>query len=351
MAKIIDRRNKSMGGNDKRLVSNITGIAIHYSATAQGHTASFENHWKNARGWNTGGYHEVVLLNGDVELNYNADTISNGVYGHNSKIYNICYVGDGKPNEKQLKTLKERANYNRKRFGLSANAVKGHREFSGQSTSCPGLGMGEFRKSLTGAASSNQTATDHTKEKKSKWVPVSGNWTEQTLKKWDYGKPVKQLQKLLGVKDDGYFGSDTESAVKIAQKSAKIAIDGLAGKDTYKALNDTPKSNMTVDGKWGTDVTKGLQRYFKTPVDGKLSGQLQNVVTSALYSNTAAFGSGGSVVVRALQKFLGEKVDGLLGPATIRALQSYLGTPVDGRLSKVSPMVKELQRRLNAGTF
>src|SRR5690625_1153233 len=152
MANVIDRRNKSMGGGDKRSVSNIQNIAIHYSATAQGNTASFENFWKNTHGWNTGGYHEVVLLNGDVELNYNADTISNGVGGQNTRMYNICYVGAGVPNAAQLKTLKERANYNRNRFGLSANAVRGHRVFSGQSTNCPGLTMGNFRKALGGAS-------------------------------------------------------------------------------------------------------------------------------------------------------------------------------------------------------
>src|SRR5690625_1592362 len=149
MANIIDRRNKSMGGGDKRSVSNIVNIAIHYSATAQGNTASFERFWKGTHGWNTGGYHEVVLLNGDVELNYNADTISNGVGGQNTRMYNICYVGNGQPNAAQLKTLRERVNYNRNRFNLSVNDVKGHREFSGQSTACPALNMSNFRKSLS----------------------------------------------------------------------------------------------------------------------------------------------------------------------------------------------------------
>lgn len=43
------------------------------------------------------------------------------------------------------------------------------------------------------------------------------------------------------------------------------------------------------------------------------------------------------------------KVDGKLGPKTISELQRYLGTPVDGKISEVSPMVKELQKRLNQG--
>src|SRR5699024_10853357 len=141
-------------------------------------------------------------------------------------------------------------------------------------------------------------------------------------------------------------------AVKKAQKKHGVAVDGTPGPDTYKALTKKSKgANIKVDGKWGTDVTKGLQRVFGTPVDGKLSGQLKNSVTNALYSNTATFGGGGSVVVRAMQKKLGVTADGLLGPSSIRALQKRMGTPVDGKLSKVSPMVKELQRRLNKGTF
>lgn len=187
------------------------------------------------------------------------------------------------------------------------------------------------------------------KKQKKKWNNVGKKWTGQTLVKNDKGGAVKQLQKLVGVKADGYFGADTLGAVRKAQKDAGIAVDGMAGKATYNALKGGKSSGMSIDGKWGIDVTKGLQRVFGTPVDGKLSGQSKNTVTNALYSNTAVFGSGGSVVIKALQKKLGVTADGLLGPSTIRALQKRLGTPVDGKLSKVSPMVKELQKRLNKG--
>lgn len=150
--------------------------------------------------------------------------------------------------------------------------------------------------------------------------------------------------------------SDISSWVKTSDVEVVKSSSNKPTTGTSKPPKENNKANLTVDGKWGKDVTRWLQRYFETPVDGKLSGQLKNVVTNALYGNTASFGSGGSVVIKALQRYLNTKgfnltVDGLLGPATIEALQSYLGTPVDGRLSKVSPMVKALQRRLNAGTF
>lgn len=111
------------------------------------------------------------------------------------------------------------------------------------------------------------------------------------------------------------------------------------------------KSNLTVDGKWGKSTTRALQKALGTPVDGIISKQPRNSVSQSLYSNTVSFGSGGSNVIVALQNKIKVSADGKLGPATVRALQKYLGTPVDGVLSRPSVVVKELQKRLNKGTF
>src|SRR5690625_1737064 len=236
MAKIIDRRNKSMGGGDKRSIRNIQNIAIHYSATAQGNTASFERFWKNTNGWNTGGYHEVVLLNGDVELNYNADTISNGVGGQNTRMYNICYVGAGVPNAAQLKTLKERANYNRNRFGLSANAVRGHREYSGQSTSCPGLNMGDFRKSLDGAST--------VKPSKPKVKPAKTTSGNLGLVDWMKSKKMdssfnnrKKLASKHGISN--YKGTAAQNNSLLAKLRS--------GKPSNSTQNTSKKGNQTTN--------------------------------------------------------------------------------------------------------
>src|SRR5690625_2635208 len=141
MAKIIDRRKNAIGGHSKRSVNQIKNIAVHYSATATGNSDAFERFWKNSRGWQTGGYHEVVLLNGDVELNYDPTVISNGVYGHNTSTYNICYVGNGQPNAKQLATLRKRVKRAKSAYKVVDSNIKGHREFSGQSTACPAVNV------------------------------------------------------------------------------------------------------------------------------------------------------------------------------------------------------------------
>src|SRR5690625_2203716 len=151
----------------------------------------------------------------------------------------------------------------------------------------------------------------------------------------------------------GITWSDFISLVKDEKPSKK---SGKIPKPKTKIASTTvpkkPSAKLTVDGKWGPDTTRALQRALGTPVDGIISNQLRNNVTTALYGNTVRFGRGGSPMVRALQRKVGAKVDGYLGPETVRNLQRYLGTPVDGVISRPSSlMVKEMQRRLNNGSF
>ena len=136
---------------------------------------------------------------------------------------------------------------------------------------------------------------------------------------------------------------------KLSDKTSSKPKPSKPSKSTPKPSKTTSK--LTVDGKWGKDTTRALQKALGTPVDGIISNQLRNSVTTALYGNTVRFGRGGSPMILALQRKIGAKVDGYLGPETVRKLQRYLGTVVDGKLSRPSLAVKELQRRLNAGTF
>ena len=74
--RIIDRTGEALGRNIARTrsVNDIRRIAIHHSATTSGTTAIFENWWRTQASMGApnavGGYHEVILLNGDLELNY-----------------------------------------------------------------------------------------------------------------------------------------------------------------------------------------------------------------------------------------------------------------------------------------
>ncbi len=118
-----------------------------------------------------------------------------------------------------------------------------------------------------------------------------------------------------------------------------------------KPKTGQPASNkIKVDGYWGPETTKALQKALGTVQDGYLSGQGKNNITNTL-SGGVKYGSGGSMVIKALQKKVGAKQDGRLGPETTQKLQKYLGTVQDGKLSKPSMVVKEMQKQLNHGTF
>ena len=56
-----------------------------------------------------------------------------------------------------------------------------------------------------------------------------------TLRKGMKGQPVRELQSLLGLKQDGDFQSGTEAAVKAFQKSHGLTPDGIAGPNFWRA--------------------------------------------------------------------------------------------------------------------
>jgi hypothetical protein len=158
-------------------------------------------------------------------------------------------------------------------------------------------------------------------------------------------KYVQDVAEILAKTAIEYLGSGKINTKPITKPSTPT--------QTEKQSKPVPnnKTNLTIDGKWGSETTKALQKALGTVVDGVISSQPRNHVTEAIYGGIT-WGTKGSMVIRALQKKIGAKVDGKLGPETVRKLQRYLGTPVDGKISRpTSIMVKELQRRLNEGTF
>lgn len=57
-----------------------------------------------------------------------------------------------------------------------------------------------------------------------------------TLRRGSSGNAVKELQRQLGVEDDGWFGYATETAVKIFQKEHGLLDDGIVDSKTWAKL-------------------------------------------------------------------------------------------------------------------
>src|SRR5690625_4368714 len=165
--------------------------------------------------------------------------VTKGVKGHNQRTYHICVVGNGSFTDAQEKTFEIRAKKAMERFNLSVKDVLGHREFSGASTSCPGINMDNVRGRLKGGGKVSVGKTPKPAKKQTKWTTLRGNRTGQTLKRGHHGKPVEQLQRKLannnppfypnkGAKNNGidsYFGGDTEDAVRRFQSYYGLTVD------------------------------------------------------------------------------------------------------------------------------
>jgi len=76
------------------------------------------------------------------------------------------------------------------------------------------------------------------------------------LKKGDRGEQVKEIQQMLGITDDGIFGSGTESSVKKFQTDKGLIADGIVGPKTYETLvNETMGVNFDNNQDIDTDRT------------------------------------------------------------------------------------------------
>lgn len=81
---------------------------------------------------------------------------------------------------------------------------------------------------------------------------------------------------------------------------------------------------LIVDGQWGRNTTRALQRWVGVPDDGAIGPATRKGLQRKL--GLAQDGSWARVTRRQLQKALGVTADGEWGPVTIRALQRKLNT-------------------------
>jgi peptidoglycan hydrolase-like protein with peptidoglycan-binding domain len=128
----------------------------------------------------------------------------------------------------------------------------------------------------------------------------SGQWGDQS----NGGGVWRRVRSTSSVVGYGYPEYRTETTVKKAPKGSK-------------------RPPLTVDGVWGRNTTRALQRFLGVEDDGQIG------------PNTR----------RALEKFLETTVDGTWGRAERKALQRKLGVTVDGQWGRQT--IRALQKKLN----
>lgn len=131
-------------------------------------------------------------------------------------------------------------------------------------------------------------------------------------------------------------------------------ISGKAADIPEPPINIIDKS-LTVDGIGGSATVKATQTFFKTAVDGYLTGQNKKQMQYYPSLTAVKFGKDGSPTVKALQKWLGVERDGILGKGTAAAWQhklkqeGYYTGIVDGIFGAMS--MKAWQKYLNAKLY
>jgi peptidoglycan hydrolase-like protein with peptidoglycan-binding domain len=214
------------------------------------------------------------------------------------------------------------------RYGipLDRDHVVGHRELytrwrASYSTACPG-GMDIDRVVREARARVGQggvnTVGGHASTSNGDPILESGNQSAYS---------TAAIQKAVGATADGVWGPDTRGKVKAWQQAHGLTPDGIVGPKTAVAMFGskpviTP-AGLTVDGNWGAQTTRALQKALGVGVDGQLGPQTYRALQAKI--GVAADGIYGPATRRALQRYLGVTADGIVGPATVRALQTRLG--------------------------
>lgn len=198
--KMIDRRKEALGypGHgiySRRSLSAIKNIVWHYTATKhEGYGGNIiKNHeyfWRNTHGWDIGGYHYYIDRQGNIFWNYDLEICSYGAGKGNPYCAHISLEASSATNytAAQIKAREELTLWLLYTLGKTGEAVKGHFEIPGNSTSCPGYTvaqLNEFRKQLTAKLKTGGNTSTQTQPKSDRFVDLP-----------DYKAPAKAFDEL-----------------------------------------------------------------------------------------------------------------------------------------------------------
>ena len=188
---------------------------------------------------------------------------------------------------------------------------------------------------------------------------------------WSNGVQITKLSQRKWVKHGKmphvlYSGEPVKESIPVINK---LSVDGVWGSNTTKALQramgtledgiiSTPKSSLVkaIQLALGVPLTmelddttiRAMQTSLKTTVDGKISKPYSSMVAAmqkALNDGTLSFKKHIPTVIKPVVKKL--SISGEWDEATIGAMQKHFGTTVDYKFSNPSEVIKEFQRWLN----
>lgn len=158
------------------------------------------------------------------------------------------------------------------------------------------------------------------------------------------------FQTIEGNTSSGAYGSQSNGGgVYRRVRSFDTVIAVIRPPYTRAAHPVVPTGTLAVDGWWGENTTRALQRINGTPQDGQVSSQYR---PNREYFPAAGSGwewtgenAEGSQLIIKLQRAFGVTPDGIAGPAFAQAMQRYYKVPVDGYVG--TQTVRAMQRAIN----
>lgn len=229
--------------------SKIDMIVLHH---ADASTCSAKDiHWWHVRqGWSGIGYHYFISKQGVIFKGRPDDVIGSHAKGFNSTSLGIVFEGrynkEAMP-QAQLQAGKELVAYLKKKYNITK--VKKHKDL--MATDCPGNLfpfeeiVGQEKENLV-LSFQRAAVADGFKFPKYGCDGSYGSETQSVMQKcvvkrrlfYKYKNATKLVQRLLGIKQDGLAGKDTEAAIKKFQQENGLDIDGCCGPQTWlKLLN------------------------------------------------------------------------------------------------------------------
>lgn len=195
------------------------------------------NHWEFNNKWTNVGYHFIIEWDGKITELANIGKITNGVQGYNSNSIHFTYIGgiDSKGNPFDNRTEAQKQSQlliiNRLKELFPNLIFLGHRDFSTDKNgngiidrwewikSCPSFDLREW---LSKMGLDKKIEPERIVYKLN--TPLIKNDT------------ATAIQLGLHIDADGWFGSDTDIAVRDFQKNNKLTVDGIVGEGTAKLL-------------------------------------------------------------------------------------------------------------------
>lgn len=239
-------------------------IILHHAA-AKSCTAEQIHDWHLNNGWSGAGYHFLVRKDGKIYRLRPENKVGAHASGSNYDSLGVCFEGDFMSEtmgEAQRKAGAELVSYLKSKYVISK--VQKHKDVC--ATDCPGKNFPFSEIAKTGTSTSATTSkpssssddvavdgwigvkTNKKAQKYFKLKHVDGVMSNQdaSLKKYfpridskainynggNGSDLVGAMQRLFGVKDDGFMGPKT---VKAMQKFLGVAQDGILGENTASA--------------------------------------------------------------------------------------------------------------------